>query len=161
MTHRTVRPGDIYPYETIAVDAVPHPGTQVEFQLMKRRRSVVMHGRIDLNKQPSFVGTFDLACPSSRFFEVHNDSSGGFSGIIEDVYGRAHFQGEIDASRVRFSKQYEPFWLTTLYSTRPFDGPIEYEGTSDDEQLYAGMCSIGLGKSRPFVMRRGAELGDY
>lgn len=118
-------------------------------ELLRRKYTAVMDGRIDTNSQPSFVGTFDLAIPARGLFEVF-PSGGGFSGGISDVHGDSDFSGEIKGDEVEFIKRY------VRSDDSVYRGDLIY--TAHKEQgLYKGKVDLRNGLLLPFIMVEGSD----
>ena len=118
-------------------------------ELLRRKYNAVMGGRIDMNSQPSFVGTFDLAVPARGLFEVFQ-SGKSFSGGIVDVHGDSEYSGEIKGDEVEFTKRY------VRSDGSVFAGDLTY--TAQKEQgLYRGRVDLKNGLFLPFIMIEGSD----
>ena|SRR3989344_1156447 len=113
---------------------------QRQRQQIARQRLAIETGRIVSGLQPDFTGTFTperSRSDAEGLFEVYTAREGVFSGVIEDIYGTAQFEGLIDDSIVSFTKTYAPelFLPTTTHDPNT----LNYRGLRQNDGSYAGV----------------------
>lgn len=116
--------------EIISSDLFDYKGESVvslDAELIKRRYLAVTTGEIISGGNPDYIGYWDIGVPERGLFEVYINSrnENSFSGIIEDVFGRAEMEdGTIDGRSLSFKKLY----LKKESSSEAIQEEITYQG---------------------------------
>ena len=73
-----------------------------------RKYNSVINTRIFPQRNPQFVGTWDVEVPSKGLFEIYLEKQNGkdIEGTIEDAIGKATFNGTKDNEQIYFTKKY-------------------------------------------------------
>ena len=108
----------------------------VERESLKRAIRAIKEGVIIPGGKPNFTGTWMRDCPPQGLFEIYVNylNNNCFTGVIEDVIGRADVTGTIDETNVSFTKKYYPDKATG----KAISVPIYYSGTVNDKGEYIG-----------------------
>jgi hypothetical protein len=91
----------------------------------RRKYFAVKLGRILPERNPDFIGTWDVRLPEQGLFEMYEVWRQGeaFGGSIEDINGSAEFAGRITDSIISFIKTYDKLAIRLGGA----DGSIAYE----------------------------------
>lgn len=126
-------------------------------QNISRRYNAVTTGRVEPQRDPQFVGTWDTMCRPHGLFELYTEGD-AFGGTIEDLFGTATFEGTINKQRLEFVKLYDrEKSLRTADEIISFE-PVEYQATSKDGLTYQGRYSNPKVGSGEFILSRGDTL---
>jgi len=73
-----------------------------------RKYNSVMKNRVFPERNPQFIGTWDIEVPGRGLFEIYLEKQNGKSieGTIEDTIGRSTFKGTKNNGEIYFTKKY-------------------------------------------------------
>ncbi len=112
-------------------DAHPDPREAFERQSLERTIRVLEKKRLT-DKEPTFVGTWDVNNPSKGYFELFIDESNGrFQGEVIDCSGDADVEGTRTETELRFMKRYRK----DACSTQAYDDEILYRGLIKENEV--------------------------
>ncbi len=105
--------------------ASPDPKQAFERESLERARKILETGRLT-EREPAYVGTWDVDNPCEGYFEVFvREENGKFQGEMIDALGDAEVEGTRTATELRFAKRYREDQCST--------------GAARDEILYRGI----------------------
>jgi hypothetical protein len=110
----------------------------LDTESLKRKYLAITTGEIIPGGKPNYVGSWDIVMPEQGLFEIYINSQDqdNFSGIVEDVLGRAKISGTITDESIVFTKQY----LKDESLTGVIQEEITYEGKREGN-YYVGNYS--------------------
>src|SRR3990167_4556327 len=145
------RPVRVYQY---LEQSPPDPLRLSERELATRTKNAVSLGRIMLDTEAQWIGSWE---PSNRpygLFELYPTSATG--GTIEDRLGTAEYTGEFEEDRLEFTKKYI---ASTTYDPTTIFEDITYDAVRTSETDFEGSW-ITYDAQGKFIIRKGSHLFD-
>lgn len=134
----------------------PDPNVLTEREFTVRTYRAASLGRIAVDVEPEWIGSWEPSCRPYGLFEVYPDPEDPRAGTIEDRLGSAHFEGEFGEEGVIFSKEYI---RTKVLNPGAYRGVMMYEAEASEDGDYVGKWRAS-GLEGDFVLRRGSKLFD-
>jgi len=128
-----------YPYYKVQTifdkQALPDEKVTSYRQNLERTIKLLEQKRLG-DKEPDFIGTWDIRNPLKGYFEMFVNKNGGkIQGEIIDCLGDADFEGKVDARNIKFVKQY-----------RERKNEIDYQGIVRDGKIIGFFTTEGFGE---------------